>query len=111
MSLADTLRILFRRVTDAAGRAVDNANGDLVEALHGHVCDADCWHNTWVRGQPMAWLSSPDDGQVHAFSTKILEQPGRKRYYAACGRVFLREPSTIYSPRRCDDCVRITSAK
>ncbi len=111
MSLADTLRILFRRATDAAERAVDNANGDVIEALHGHVCDADCWHNAWVPGQPAAWLSSPDDEQVHAFSAKILEQPGRKRYYSACGRVFLREPPGVYAPRRCPDCVRIVDAK
>lgn len=107
MSLADTMRALFSKVTEVVERRIDEANGDVIEALHGHHCEADCWHNMWVRGQPYVWLPSPEDNKAHAFSIEIRDQPGRKRYYSACSAVYLKQATSAYAPMQCADCLRI----
>lgn len=40
MILRDTLKSLL----DRWERRLEAAGGDPIEAIHGHVCGADCWH-------------------------------------------------------------------
>jgi hypothetical protein len=102
--LGETLRAILNRISDA----IDNANGDVVEAMRGHVCDADCWHNAWVGLQRPHWLGDPADGREHAFPEAITRPGRRKRHYSACGRASLSEPLYFLARKgRCEVCARV----
>lgn len=49
---------------------LERAGGDAIEALHGHVCGPDCWHN-----QSPPW----GDGTQGPEGQRVPTTPSRRR--------------------------------
>lgn len=93
-------------------KAIEEAGGDPIEAMHGHKCDADCWHNAWLGLAAPHWLGHPETELEHAFPEWIVKGSPlfgtRRRCFSACKKAMLSEPLYyLASKGRCPDCVRV----
>jgi hypothetical protein len=103
---------LLRKLAVKVDKAIEDAGGDPIEALHGHRCGPDCWHKQglWIGSKPPCWHALTEDQCSHAFPSLLETGLGwTGDLYSACKMAQIRtQPTFIFDGKigRCPYCLK-----
>jgi hypothetical protein len=92
------------------------AGADPIEALHGHVCSASCWHShgrsafvTWPKDGHVVWVPSDMGEMRHAYLGTGVPGQVQRGMWSACGWAEY-DPIYLNTHVRCGACGGVLEA-